>query len=297
MAIQMRRGLRKDFNPAKMLPGEWAVSIDSSTSNQIVWMCFAPGVVKRIGTFEDLEAELDPYKEAVESYAEDAAGSASLASASAENAESYAEQAQTDSLAATSAAETATSAAETAVTAAGTATTAAGAAEASAQTASDAEISINQSMDEATRLIGEVETKAQAIIDAESNAEEYAEAAAGSASAASASALAASTSEDHANECSDSRCNCCCYKYRTELFHCCACSTVKSIPAEPEDEYTQSTHGDVVAGECVYLCNLTGLVLNELTDTGSEDSSTDESADTTYHVDAVRTCEIVESHF
>ena len=53
MAIQMRRGLRADFNPYKMLPGEWAVSIDASTSNQIVWMCFEPGVCKRMGTYED----------------------------------------------------------------------------------------------------------------------------------------------------------------------------------------------------------------------------------------------------
>lgn len=53
MAIQMRRGLRADFDPYKMLPGEWAVSIDPSTSNQIVWMCFEPGVCKRMGTYED----------------------------------------------------------------------------------------------------------------------------------------------------------------------------------------------------------------------------------------------------
>lgn len=58
MAIQNRRGLKKDFDPAKMLPGEFAVSIDSETENQIVWMCFAPGVVKRIGTYEDFEKYL-----------------------------------------------------------------------------------------------------------------------------------------------------------------------------------------------------------------------------------------------
>lgn len=58
MAIQMRRGLRKDFDPNKMLPGEWAVSIDSSTSNQIVWMCFAAGVCKRMGTYEDFTAQI-----------------------------------------------------------------------------------------------------------------------------------------------------------------------------------------------------------------------------------------------
>lgn len=58
MAIQVRRGLRKDFDPNKMLPGEWAVSIDSNTSNQIVWMCFAAGICKRMGTYEDFYAQI-----------------------------------------------------------------------------------------------------------------------------------------------------------------------------------------------------------------------------------------------
>lgn len=62
MAIQMRRGLKSDFDPSKMLPGEWAVSIDSDTSDQIVWMCFSPGVVKRIGTYEDLKSIVESMK-------------------------------------------------------------------------------------------------------------------------------------------------------------------------------------------------------------------------------------------
>ena len=56
MAIRMRRGQKADFDPTKMLPGEWAVAIDSNTDNQIVWMCFAAGVVKRMGTYEDFKA-------------------------------------------------------------------------------------------------------------------------------------------------------------------------------------------------------------------------------------------------
>lgn len=73
MAIQMRRGLRADFDPYKMLPGEWAVSIDPSTSNQIVWMCFGPGVCKRMGTYEDFveqvkEATADVKTEYVEEF-------------------------------------------------------------------------------------------------------------------------------------------------------------------------------------------------------------------------------------
>lgn len=73
--IQVRRGLLKDFDPTKMLPGEWAVSIDSSTSNQIVWMCFAPGVCKRMGTYEDFQNMIyNATGEIIERY-EDAFGS------------------------------------------------------------------------------------------------------------------------------------------------------------------------------------------------------------------------------
>lgn len=58
MAIQVRRGKKADFDPTKMLPGEWAVSIDSDTNNQIVWMCFRAGVVKRMGTYEDFKRQI-----------------------------------------------------------------------------------------------------------------------------------------------------------------------------------------------------------------------------------------------
>ncbi len=58
MALRMRQGLKRDFDPRKMLPGEWAVSTDSETENQIVWMCFQAGVVKRMGTYEDFRAQI-----------------------------------------------------------------------------------------------------------------------------------------------------------------------------------------------------------------------------------------------
>ena len=59
MAIQNRRGLKKDFDLTKMLPGEWAVTIDPETENQMVYMCFSPGVVKRMGTYEDFKNQVD----------------------------------------------------------------------------------------------------------------------------------------------------------------------------------------------------------------------------------------------
>ena len=58
MAIQMRRGQSVDFDPTKMLTGEWAVSIDNETQKQMVYMCFAPGAVKRMAALEDLQNEL-----------------------------------------------------------------------------------------------------------------------------------------------------------------------------------------------------------------------------------------------
>lgn len=58
MAIQMRGGLKVDFDPWKMKPKEWAVSVDPETENQIVWMCFRPGVVKRMGTYEDFREQI-----------------------------------------------------------------------------------------------------------------------------------------------------------------------------------------------------------------------------------------------
>lgn len=122
MAIQMRRGLKNDFDPQKMLPGEWAVSIDSETSNQIVWMCFRAGVVKRMGTYEDFKAQIEEatedirelyevtfneikaymegladeaeeYKDTAVSKAQEASGSADAAAASATTAAQEAEAA------------------------------------------------------------------------------------------------------------------------------------------------------------------------------------------------------------
>lgn len=57
--VLMRRGLKKNFDPDQMSAGEWAVSIDASSKDQIVWMCFAPGIVKRMGTYEDFYAQIE----------------------------------------------------------------------------------------------------------------------------------------------------------------------------------------------------------------------------------------------
>lgn len=61
MAIQHRRGAYADFNPAKLLPGELAVVLSgdpASNTGRSLYICFAPGVVKRIVSYEDFENEL-----------------------------------------------------------------------------------------------------------------------------------------------------------------------------------------------------------------------------------------------
>lgn len=55
MAIQVRRGNEVDFDPSKMLPGEWAVSLDT----KYVRMCFSPGVCLRMATYEAFEADME----------------------------------------------------------------------------------------------------------------------------------------------------------------------------------------------------------------------------------------------
>ena len=59
MGIYVRRGMEADFVPEKLKPGEWAVSINSDRKKQKIWMCFAPGVVKRMGTYEDFVDQIE----------------------------------------------------------------------------------------------------------------------------------------------------------------------------------------------------------------------------------------------
>lgn len=55
MAIQVRRGNEADFDASKMMPGEWAVSLDT----KYVRMCFAPGIVLRMASYESFEADME----------------------------------------------------------------------------------------------------------------------------------------------------------------------------------------------------------------------------------------------
>ena len=55
----MRRGQEANFDPNKMMPGEWAVSLDS----KYVRMCFSPGVCIRMATYEAFEADMEQIRE------------------------------------------------------------------------------------------------------------------------------------------------------------------------------------------------------------------------------------------
>ena len=89
MAIQMRRGLEVDFNPDKMKPGEWAVSLDK----KYVRMCFTPGLCFRMATYESFEEDMQEIQNiltSVNSTAENARNSADVAQSNATLSKSYA---------------------------------------------------------------------------------------------------------------------------------------------------------------------------------------------------------------
>ena len=59
MAIQMRRGNLADFDPTKMMPGEFAVTLDADNNlNKRVLITFAAGTVKQLMTVEDATAQM-----------------------------------------------------------------------------------------------------------------------------------------------------------------------------------------------------------------------------------------------
>lgn len=141
--IQMRHGLEIDFDADQMAAGEWAVSTDK----KYVRMCFAPGIVIRMATYEafeqdmleiqtilatceDILAAVEAMVNLAEQHKNVASASASIASAKADDA---ANSASTAAQKANAAGESATNAANSA----STATSKANAASASATSASN----------------------------------------------------------------------------------------------------------------------------------------------------------------
>ena len=57
MAIQSRRGQYGDFDPSKLLPGEWAGVLSgdpNAKDGKSIYYAFAAGNVKRMATYEDM---------------------------------------------------------------------------------------------------------------------------------------------------------------------------------------------------------------------------------------------------
>lgn len=62
MAIQNRRGDYSDFDPQKLVPGEWAVVLSgdpNSERGKAVYMAFDVGDVERMATYEDMQENIE----------------------------------------------------------------------------------------------------------------------------------------------------------------------------------------------------------------------------------------------
>ena len=62
MAIQGRRGPYAKFDKRKLSVGEWAVCLDTKE----IYLCFAAGDVRRMATYEEMEANIDAATEDVQ---------------------------------------------------------------------------------------------------------------------------------------------------------------------------------------------------------------------------------------
>lgn len=61
----MRKGRPEDFDPTKMLPGEFGVTIGTDRKARKLYICFAPGIVKQLGTYEDFEDQIQDATEEI----------------------------------------------------------------------------------------------------------------------------------------------------------------------------------------------------------------------------------------
>ena len=177
MAIQMRRGLKTDFDATKMLPGEWAVSLDDDTYKQIVWMCFSAGITKRMATYEDMAVDIKDataeieteykaefeqinyqtrqYEVSASKFATNAETSANNAAASETAAKASETSASASETAAKASATSAAASADTATTAATNAATSASNASASSSTAGSYASQAQSTLDNVVTTINE----------------------------------------------------------------------------------------------------------------------------------------------
>lgn len=123
MAKQIRYGAYADFQPEKMVTAELAcvISGDPAVSDGMsLYICFSPGVVKRITTYADFEREIEnATQEIQDAFTEDVRSAIQTAVDAANNANTAVTQANEARDQALSAAESAEEAAEAALAAAG----------------------------------------------------------------------------------------------------------------------------------------------------------------------------------
>lgn len=97
--MQQKRGLLADFDPSQLIAGEIAVTIDSNTPDQHIYYCITPGVVKRLGTYDDFNQAISDYLATyisqMEGYVSDTQTSATNAATSETNASNSASSAST----------------------------------------------------------------------------------------------------------------------------------------------------------------------------------------------------------
>ena len=85
-------------------------------------------------------------------------------------------------------------------------------------------------------------------------------------------------------------------EYTCQLLLCGAGCTVKSVPAKPQDEYTKCAYYNVMSRKSIYFYDLAVFIFFKLTDTRANHLGTNQSCNTTYHMDCCGTCKIVEAH-
>ena len=108
MAIQNRRGNYEDFLPEKMLPAEWAIVLSGDpivTDGKSAFICFSPGDVKRISTYNDMVAQFNAINaDLIKELTGDVTDAANAANVAASGANTAAGNARTQATAAETAA-------------------------------------------------------------------------------------------------------------------------------------------------------------------------------------------------
>ena len=196
MAITMRKGAYADFDPSKMKAGEWAVSTDTDTTKQQIWMCFAPGVVKRMGTVEDFDTEIQTL---IKQYLDGMAESVEKAQESAELATSKAQESSDSADKAKASEDKAKEYEESAYSTITTINEAAEATRLNKEAAAQSEANAKASENEALSYKNSASDSEQASKTSETNAKTYADNASASATSASTSATDASESKTSAS--------------------------------------------------------------------------------------------------